>query len=70
MENKGTYSTDGTTPDSDRSELKRLLLDCQCLLITVASRPGAIKLLIGVHRQLELFAGYKANRHKPMPRTK
>lgn len=63
MENKGT------TPNSDRPELKRLLLDCQCLLRVVASRPGAIKLLLGVHRQLELFAGYKANR-KPNPRTK
>ena len=63
MENKGT------TPNPDRPELKRLLLDCQCLLRVVASRPGAIKLLIGVHYQLELFAGYKSNR-KPNPRTK
>lgn len=69
MQNKGTYPTDSTTTNPDRSELKRLLLDCQCLLSVVASRPGAIKLLLGVKRQLELFAGYKANRQKPTPRT-
>ena len=69
MENKDRYSTDGTTPDSDPPELKRLLLDCQRLLRVVASRPGAIKLLLGVRYQLELFAGYKANRQKPTSRT-
>lgn len=62
MDNKDRYSTDSTTPNSDPPELKRLLLECQCLLRVVASRPGAIKLLLGVHYQLEMFAGYKANR--------
>lgn len=64
-ENKGTYSTDSPTPDLDRSDRMKLLLDCQRLLRVVATRPGAIKLLLGVHRQLEMFAGYKANRQKP-----
>ena len=70
MENKDRYSTDSTTPNPDPPELKRLLLDCHLLLEVVASRPGAIKLLLGVHYQLELFAGYKANRQKPTSRTK
>ncbi len=69
MKDKDTYSTDHKTPAPDRSELRRLLLDCQRLLSVVASRPGAIKLLLGVQQQLELFAGYKANRQKPTPRT-
>lgn len=42
--------------------LSQLKDECHRMLDRVARRPGAMKLLLGVQRQLQLFAGYKANR--------
>ena len=43
-------------------ERKRLLQECQRLIIEVSYRPGCLKLLEGVRQQLVLFSAYKKNR--------
>jgi hypothetical protein len=49
---------------SDRTPptLSQLKAECHRLLELVSRRPGAMKLMIGVHRQLQLFSAYKAKR--------
>ena len=49
-------------PHSSYLTLAQLRAECHRLLDVVACRPGAMKLMIGVHRQLQMFAAYKANR--------
>ncbi|MBD2072412.1 hypothetical protein H6F86_00490 [Phormidium sp. FACHB-592] len=49
-------------PHSSHPTLAQLRTECHRLLEVVSRRPGAMKLLLGVHRQLTLFGGYKANR--------
>jgi hypothetical protein len=41
-----------------------LVVECLILLLQVSRRPNALKLLAGVKEQLQLFAGYKANRRR------
>lgn len=41
-----------------------LVVECLILLLQVSRRPNALKLLSGVKDQLQLFAGYKANRRR------
>jgi hypothetical protein len=49
-------------PHSPYLTLAQLRAECHRLVDVVSHRPGAMKLMIGVHRQLQMFAGYKANR--------
>ena len=49
-------------PHSPSLTLAHLRAECHRLVDVVSHRPGAMKLMIGVHRQLQMFAGYKANR--------
>ncbi len=52
---------------SDRAAhptLQDLKRECHRLLEVISHRPGAAKLMIGVHKQLQLFSQYKANRQK------
>ncbi len=45
-----------------QTERDDLLRECRHLLIKVAQRPNALKLLTGVRDQLRVFAEYKAGR--------
>lgn len=47
-----------------QDERDLLLRECHQLLYKVSRRPCSIKLLNGVRDQLQLFAGYKANRRR------
>ncbi|HEY9896356.1 MAG TPA: hypothetical protein V6D34_13275 [Candidatus Sericytochromatia bacterium] len=49
-------------PSSPLPTLSQLRAECHRLVDAVSHRPGSMKLMIGIHRQLQLFAGYKANR--------
>jgi hypothetical protein len=42
--------------------LAQVKRECHRLIEIVATRPGAMKLMIGVRNQLKLFSQYKANR--------
>jgi hypothetical protein len=52
-------------PHSPYPTLAQLRTECHRLVEVVSHRPGAMKLMIGVHRQLTMFAAYKANRRSP-----
>lgn len=43
-------------------ERQQLIEQCYRLIAAIASRPGSTKLLRGVLKSLEIYAGYKANR--------
>ena len=57
---------------SDRTDtppnLQTLKQECHRLIEAVARRPGAMKLMIGVQRQLQMFAAYKVDRKGQMQR--
>jgi hypothetical protein len=57
-EQPGNYTTQSEQPLTIDS-LKR---KCHGLIEQVARRPGAIKLLLGIRLQAQMFADYKANR--------
>lgn len=52
------------TPNIQHPTLAQLRAECHRLVDAVARRPGAMKLLLGVHRQLLMFAAYKGNRRR------
>ena len=43
----------------DLAQLKR---QCHQLIEVVSHRPGALKLMLGIHQQLQIFSAYKMNR--------
>lgn len=63
-EKPGLYQTQSEAITGAREERDRLLKECQQLLKRVATGPNCLKLLQGVKGQLEVFAQYKANRHR------
>lgn len=55
--------SENPTPNAQHLTLNALRLECHRLVDAVSRRPGAAKLLLAVHKQLTLFAAYKANRY-------
>jgi hypothetical protein len=58
-ERPGDYTTQPEQPPTIAS-LKR---ECHRLIEVVSRRAGAIKLLLGIRQQAQMFADYKANRN-------